>query len=186
MREYHETDILQKCCRICGKTSPQEKIHRLRPDEAHWFKLQLARDNKICWICRSLYAAHKENEFEKGNFELKFGFLKTFYLNAKKFNVTLVSEKFNLPDHRIPDSTNCSEATPCYFCKISIEYEDACLFDQAEKDAKAKKRKFKVKSFLLERLKNKQNDIHTKQAFHNKEPIKNCSRIEYHGDDLRK
>ena len=75
---------------------------------------------------------------------------------------------------------------PCYFCKISIEYEDACMFDQAEKDANAKKRKFKVKSFLFDRITNKQNDVHTKQAFHNKEPIKNCSRIEYHGDDLRK
>jgi len=98
----------------------------------------------------------------------------------------LVIEKFNLPDNRIPDTSNCTEASPCYYCKISIEYEDACLYDQAEKDANAKKRKFKVKSFLFDRLTNKHNDVHTKQAFHNKEPIKHCSRIEYQGDDLRK
>ena len=66
MREYHETDILKKCCRICGKTSPQEKINRLRPDESNWFGLRLTRDDKICWICRSLYSAHKGNEFDEG------------------------------------------------------------------------------------------------------------------------
>ena len=67
MREHHETDILQKCCRICGKTSPKSKIFRLRPDEAHWFNLRPSRDDKICWICRSLYTAHKDNEFDQGN-----------------------------------------------------------------------------------------------------------------------
>ena len=60
------------------------------------------------------------------------------------------------------------------------------MFDEAEKEANAKRRKFKVKNFLLERLINNKNDIHTRQAFHNKEPIKHCSRIEYHGEDLRK
>ena len=98
----------------------------------------------------------------------------------------LVKEKFNLPDHQIPDTSNCSENAPCYFCKISIEYEEACMFDEAEKDTNAKKRKFKVKNFLLTRLTKKANDVHTKQAFHNKEPIQNCSRIEYHDEDLRK
>ena len=38
----------------------------------------------------------------------------------------------------------------------------------------------------MDRLTNKQNDIHTRQAFHNKEPIEYCSRIEYHEEDLRK
>ena len=103
-----------------------------------------------------------------------------------KLIVFLVIEKFNLPDNRIPDTSNCSEATPCYFCKICIEYEDACLFDQAEKDAKAKKRQYKVKNFLFERLTNNQNDVHTMQAFHKKEPIKHCSRIEYQGELQRK
>ena len=60
------------------------------------------------------------------------------------------------------------------------------MFDQAEKDTNAKKRKFKVKQFLLKQLTNKSNDVHTKQAFHNKDPIQNCSRLEYQGEDLRK
>ena len=68
MRNNHETDILQKCCRVCGKTSPKGKIHRLRPDEANWFGIQLTRDDKLCWVCKGLYTAHKENEFDKGNF----------------------------------------------------------------------------------------------------------------------
>ena len=162
MRESHETDILQKCCRLCGKTSPKEQIFRLRPDEAHWFNLRPMRENKICWICRSLYAAHKENDFQK------------------------VIEKFNLPENTVPDTTNCTEAQPCYFCKICIEYEDACMFDQAEKETRVKKRQFKVKNFLMDRLINNQNDVHTRQVFHNKEPIQFCYRIEYHGDVLRK
>ena len=74
MREYHESDILQKCCRVCSKTSPTTKIHRLRPDEAHWFGIQFIRDHKICWICRSLFAAHKENDFVKGKFWQKSNF----------------------------------------------------------------------------------------------------------------
>lgn len=60
------------------------------------------------------------------------------------------------------------------------------MFDQAEKDAKAKKRKYKVKNFLFDRLTNNQNDVHTMQAFHKKEPIKHCSRIEYQGELQRK
>ena len=93
-----------------------------------------------------------------------------------------MQSKFNLPDNDLVDTTQCSDDKPCKFCKVSIEFANAKLTDEIEKETKVKKRTFARQKFFNKRLTEGHNDVHKSPLFYKKKLIEDCTRIEYEGE----
>lgn len=93
-----------------------------------------------------------------------------------------MKSKFKLPDNELVDTTQCTDEKPCKFCEVSIEFANAKLTDEIEKETKVKKRTFARQKFFVKRLTEGQNDVHKSPLFHKKKVIEDCTRIEYEGE----
>ena len=87
-----------------------------------------------------------------------------------------------MPNNDLVDTSQCTEDEPCHFCEISIEFSNAKLTDEIEKETKAKKRSFARQKFFAKRLTEGHNDVYTSPLFHKKKLIEDCTRIEYEGE----
>ena len=82
MPEVHQTNILQKCCRICAVTAPKSKIRRMNEDEMNWFSIETNEFN-ICNECSTKALMYQNNRFEEvqKHFGLQTGLIKTVCTN---------------------------------------------------------------------------------------------------------
>ena len=87
-----------------------------------------------------------------------------------------------MPNNELIDTSQCTDEKPCYFCEVNIEFSNAKLTDEIEKETKVKKRTFARQKFFAKRLAEGQNDVHKSPLFHKKKLIEDCTRIEYEGE----
>ena len=93
-----------------------------------------------------------------------------------------MKSKFKLPLNDLIDTSQCTDEKPCYFCEVSIEFSNAKLTDEIEKETKVKKRSFARQKFFNKRLNEGHNDVHKSPLFHKKNLVEQCTRIEYEGE----
>ena len=97
MTEVHQTNILRKCCRICGSTAPKQKIIPMKMDQATWFGIEGCQ-YKICDNCAMQVELYRDKQFIE------------------------VQSKFGLGEGLI--STVCSSQNACWFCFNSKEWKE--------------------------------------------------------------
>ena len=97
MVEVHQTNIMKKCCRICGATAPKHKIVHLKIEQAHWFGIETTQ-YKICDNCSIKYQLYKDKRFDS------------------------VQSKFGLAQGLM--STICTPQNPCWFCYQALEWKE--------------------------------------------------------------
>ena len=91
-----------------------------------------------------------------------------------------MQSKFNLPDNNLVDTTQCTDEKPCKFCEVSIEFANAKLTDEIEKESKVKKRTFARQKFFNKRLIEGHNDVHRSPLFYKKKLIEDQEEEDCH------
>ena len=97
MMEVHQTNILSKCCRICGSTAPKHKILQMKKCHVDWFGLETTQ-YKICENCSTQMHLYRDKRFEE------------------------VQEKFGLTRGLM--STICTKEDACWFCFNALEWKE--------------------------------------------------------------
>ena len=132
MPEVHQTNILQKCCRICGVTAPNRRIRQMNEDEIRWFTIN-TNDHKICNDCSLKVLMYRESSFEdvKHHFGLRNGLI----------------------------STVCTSQDACWFCDKANEWKltkkNATTLVQSQSQSNGPKKKVNnalLKKFFMKRM----------------------------------
>ena len=97
MVEVHQTNILTKCCRVCGSTAPKYKIFQMKKCQADWFGIETTQ-YKICENCSTQAHLFRDKKFED------------------------IQEKFGLTKGLM--STVCTNEDACWFCFMALEWKE--------------------------------------------------------------
>ena len=97
MAEVHQTNILKKCCRICGATGPKQNITKMKIEQANWFGIESCQ-YKICNNCAVQVVLYRDKRFDE------------------------VQSKFGLKNGLI--STKCTTQDACWFCFQAKEWKE--------------------------------------------------------------
>ena len=96
--EVHQTNILTKCCRICGSTGPKHKILQMKQCQADWFGIHTLQ-YKICENCATKAHMYGDKMFTEVQFQ------------------------FGLGDQGLQD-TKCTNQDACWFCFKALEWKE--------------------------------------------------------------
>ena len=97
MIEVHQTNVLTKCCRVCGATAPKHKIFPMKKCQADWLGIETTQ-YKICENCSNQVHLFRDKKFEE------------------------VQEKFGLDKGLM--STVCTNQDACWFCFNALEWKE--------------------------------------------------------------
>ena len=166
MPDVHQTNILQKCCRICGVTAPNSKIRQMNDEEVEWFAIN-TNEYKICNDCSIKVLMYRESRFEdvKNHFGLRNGLIDTV----------------------------CTSQDACWFCDKSKEWKDtkkqATTMVQSQSQSKRKKKvnNALLKKFFMKRMNQECTTIALEPFYTTEKETKtskrhfNIYRIHFHG-----
>ena len=125
MPEVHQTNILQKCCRICAVTAPNSKIRPMNADEIKWFSID-TDEYKICNECSIKALMYRENLFQE------------------------VQNHFGLRNGLI--STVCTNENACWFCDKSNEWKKVKKQATTMVQSQSQRPKKKVNNAILKKF----------------------------------
>ena len=95
--EVHQTNIMNKCCRICGTTAPKHKIFPMKKGQADWFEIETL-NYRICEDCSTKLNIYKDKQFDE------------------------VQQHFGLKEGLI--DTKCTNQDACWFCFKALEWKE--------------------------------------------------------------
>ena len=166
MIEVHQTNILTKCCRVCGSTAPKYKIVPMKKGQADWFGIETTQ-YKICENCSTQVQLFKDKKFDE------------------------VQEKFGLTRGLM--GTICTNEDACWFCFNALEWKETkkrAIIPNKSDSQNPKKPKLDnniLKKFFQKRLDQKCTTVAlepffvTDKATKEKKRLQKIYRIMFHG-----